>query len=720
MRIIYNPSKKELLPGDEGQRWIENNRIYEWIRGYLSVSPPIPSNSDIINYDKPLNERKWRVPTQPAYMDAPQYNSDGAVALSSQQKEYMTKEYNRIENGIFIYIYDTITYITGEHYYELSYFPMDVGLKEYRDRDRRFWSVWRMAKLDPFCLGVIKCKPRREGATYQALSLVYREISLHKSTVGGLQGNTERTAKRNFGRINRSHRKMPWWLRPSSNSEQGRSPGKELIFPHLESKVVYAPSTAHALDGEKLRIWYFDEAGKLGSPGNINEVIEVVSETMMLGPARQGMGAIFTTVDEVGGSLQNFRILWNEAEPFYKEDDVKNTHFPSANRFIRIFMPTWDGQEGFIGPYGESIIIEPTAIQKEYLLERFKKQSSIYERGWGAKKYRDAHIASFKGNASKIAAYMRKYPSSESEIFGLANGKSEFNLAVLQQVLAKLDYHKDLARRGHFAWKNETKTEIKWVYDPEGRFWVSWLPEDLNAQAKKFGNVQTTFSTSVIRWAPSTPVYGFLGADPFKKSQSRTTGSRGGLIGVMPYQPTSELLAGQKIPSGPCWFLYYDHRPSSLQEYFEDCIMACHVYGFKINPEANLTGMQDYFNERGYQDYYYTAYELTGKYSVENAAEAGTSNTTGKVIQGKIGLIDRFIDGNDPILCPLPYDIIEEIWRIPFPPFVESLMSFTFEERTHFDDVMAAGQALEAMVAIGPSRKKNELDYRGLMQILTN
>ena len=95
--------------------------------------------------------------------------------------QFIKQEWLRRVYGHWFFNNGVPTYIDGWHYMYLNYYELDIGLPEYRDRDRRFFHFARFCYNDPKCYGFIYPKHRREGATYKTScihSVSYTHLTL--------------------------------------------------------------------------------------------------------------------------------------------------------------------------------------------------------------------------------------------------------------------------------------------------------------------------------------------------------------------------------------------------------------------------------------------------------------------------------------------------------------------------------------------------------------
>lgn len=192
--------------------------------------------------------------------------------------EFIQREWGRRKNGYWFYNNGVPTYITGTHYLYCAYWKIDVGLPEYRDRDRKFFLFSQFCENDPNSFGFVYPKHRREGATHKAGVWNYDGVSQKRRVRGGIQSMTEQHAKTVFQKhIVPGWRYLPFFFQPIY--EGSTNPKRELSFnapairvtatnmgerviDALGSSIDFGSSDKGFYDGSKLYRYHVDEAGK--------------------------------------------------------------------------------------------------------------------------------------------------------------------------------------------------------------------------------------------------------------------------------------------------------------------------------------------------------------------------------------------------------------------------------------------------------------------------
>jgi hypothetical protein len=733
--IVYDASKKGWLPDNPDAWMVRDNRIEEWVYGFKTITPEIPELKLIRNYGLSLDKQVFRKEEIPDYMYDVEYNEDGVIKPTPRQRDFRDRINKKRIHGEWQYINGRPTYIPGDLYFELNFFEIRLesggtGVKFYRDRDRRREMVFREVDLDGSVYGLVYCKPRRDGATWWALAKMVNRATLYKNYFACMQANKDVKARGAFKMLLKAYKKLPWFLQPSKSSVADAHPlefsiaasskrGVNSVSGGLESSIDYGPSTTGHFDGEQINLFYLDEPGKCKQM-NVNEQLDIIVPALSLGmgTSKIGNALLTTTVDDLQDSLANFKITWDSSNPL----QINRSRFGTTESgLVRLFMTTYDGLQNFIGPHGESVIGEPTASQKAFLIKKARDEEKdesliqLYKDGYGAYRFWSEKVASLGGNASRKIKFLRKYPGSEEDIFGLANDESPFDLEKLRSLSFALQEKPIKLRYFDLAWDDKRENVVLNEKAKDPKFATSWMPDTSKPRAVKNGTVITDMG-EVTRWKPVQQRKGYFGADPFAKSEVQGRGSRGGLLGVFPYDTAEAMDVNMKM-KGPAVWLYYCYRTRTVAQYFEDCVMAAHYFGFRIFPEDNTYGLAEHFIARGMQDFLIYPDEVGMK---DRGAEAAGVKTNQSMAKTYFDLWDYFIDGDNPLICgPQSYDLVEEPWRCPFPELVTSLQNVTLETRTNHDDVMAGGTAwlVSAQNRGGHQSQVDIMDaYKGILQ----
>ena len=600
--------------------------------------------------------------------------------------KFIEREWDRRVNGYWVFINGTPTYIDGWHYFYISYWKIDIGLPEYRSRDRRFFLIHRYAytttdafypirivELKPLAFygnkreikrvvkyfnedkqadnfykglgdtenyeiqhgeyivdmnrrtvfGINYPKHRREGATYKAQGINYLITSFNSNVHGGTQSMDGTSSKKAFLKaLIRPWRKVPFFFKPRYDGST--NPKSELVFDipgikiggkgsittidvGLESIIDYAETASRQFyDGDKLHYLHNDEVGKTILE-NVNERWNVQKKCVSQGDGVIIHGLVSNTstvgeMSEKGGSAF-YRLC--ELSMYDKRNSVGQT----TSGLINYFAPAYDGLEGFIDMFGNSIIEDP----EESDLWRIPKPVRDADgRLMGSKRFLDSVRTELllRDDEDSIKEYeeeVRLHPISFSECFITAGSGSGLDLKLITKRIKELQFDTSITRRGNYRWENDIPdTRVIWEDDHiNGRWIISMSLNETEANQKTRIRVVDDSGAEKMVWAPLHPGRFTSGGDPYKfrKTEGKRLSNGGGNV----FWERDELLDPDTKPFIE-WQSYrnvctYSSRPFDPDDYAEDMLMTCVYWGSMMFPEINISLIWDHFVRRGYDGY---------------------------------------------------------------------------------------------------------------------
>lgn len=611
----------------------------------IRIKLPDPPESHLIaNFGLPVKKQKWHAPRIPRRLDELQRRRgmdtiDEIWEYLEKNKEYYVNEIKFIKkqwyyrlNGYWFYNNGKPTYMTGQHYFYCGWWKIDIGLPAYRDRDRRWFifsnfiynetRTFKNIAADgnavpgkngsyafedtgnKLFLGFNYPKHRREGATYRAECINYEIISRTKSAHGGIQSMNEKSSKKAYRKhLVAPFKKLPFFFKP--NYEGSTDPKSELSFNPpaerlsskgskamsaigLESMINYEVADKSAYDGDKLIFHHDDEVGKL-KDHSCWERHMIVKECLVLGDEIVGFTIKTSTVGEMEkGGGKRFQKQC-EMSDFYWRDENGQTVSWLAN----LFLPAYDGLQGYIDEYGYSVIENPTSEQKRFIGKKIGAKEYILRR-------RRAFIE--KGDFESLSEYIRLYPTTFRECFRTMAKSSGFNLRKLEERIDELRFDKTSGiRTGDFQWVNGKRdTMVEFVDKPNGKFKISHLLNPGEHNKQQYDKFEETY-------IPMNTIFGVAGGDPFKfnKTEGNRKSNGGGAVvrkGKLNIKDGEMTLKRKFVCT-------YSNRTYDKYEYAEDMLMMCIYYGVKMFPEINVDLLWDYFENRGYRGYLLHQYD---------------------------------------------------------------------------------------------------------------
>lgn len=683
--------------------------------------PERPDSGQIENWgttDK--SEQFWRRKKLPDIFKKLSYDNEGNIELTQEQQDFCLEELRRIEEGFWFYNNGIPTYITGRHYYYLQYWTLEnKKAPEYRDVSRRYFLfVWHWRKVW-WCLGVMRGKSRRSGATSESSSNLTCEATTVKNSKCGIISKTSADARKVFiFRVQFGYRHLVFFLQPSlSNDKDSKS---ELVFnvpisktkkvvkakliddvEGLNSMIDYQPTALNSYDSERLSYALIDEGGKFPPDVPFSQFLSVISETLVEGGDRVGFAEIPSTVNEMtkkGGA--EFKLAWDDANQFIikerivkeRTDNEDDEHYFdieeeeyddefTANRFVRYYVPAYDGLAGFIDKYGMSIIEMPTPEQVEFVYKRTGRRLR-----YGAKRYLENRREKLKGAA--LEEEKRKYSFDEDEMFMQAGVGCEFNAENIENQIKELQANAPFLRQMRLVPEKKIEKSIvigkkekifdisKPMDDENGGWFILELPnkpnhfschggycEPLNKSMYQIG-VDTT--KDIIALNGSKPVILV-----FKKSCIISID--GELVETGMY-PVAMWIADTRLD------IHFD----------EQVLLACKLWGCTANYEIDARG--DYYRyfskEKCGAFLEWTPKVAQNPVKKNNKIEPGTRSGDPFQLSTQLQIGKMYVDGTDK-------DIYNgHVHRIKFITLLKQLKKYDHNNRTPFDQCIALFMAL--------------------------
>ncbi len=650
--------------------------------------PEQPHRSLIEDWgERDPKKQYWRRGELPDYMLMVLFDDEGFLQLDDHQKEFAQKELDRIDNGFWFFNNGKPTYITGKCYFYFKYWTLEDGnAPEYRSTIRRWFLFLDFWEKVLWCLGIVRGKKRREGATSEAASnLVYEAIRIKNSRCGIISKKNKDAKDAFTDKVTYGFRNLPLFLQPTlMNAKDSQTElhfaipvkstklnrGKRVAVVEadggMNSKINYQPTALNSYDSGRLTRLLFDEGGKWPVDVPASIYLGIVKKTLVKGGIRVGFAEVPSTVNEMtkkGGA--EYKKIWVGANQFAKDFDGQ-----TPNLLVRYFCPAYDGYEGYIDQYGESIIDTPTAEQKLYVKTRYGLDITV-----GAKQ----HLLNVRKKLKDedLEEEIRMNPFNEIEMFMSANTECEFNSMKINAQVQYLEENPIPTRQVRFFRKDDES--IDWVDDPNG-FWhiVALPPEGLANAFLMEGRLRKPGNKSDY----------VLGIDGYSNSQGGTHGSKGSGFIYRKLNPADPANTGLFVA------MFYG-RPRSKQVFHEQLMFAAEFYGCEACYEFNSDDYLSYYSDRGRIRYLMRTPLSTidplkrQKEERVYGVKATNAFSLTKQLDTMVAYVENFCD------------------KIYFPRLLEQLLEFDSEDRTKSDAVVAAMIALVSALDVS-ARKQDD------------
>lgn len=449
------------------------------IYGSTITLPQKPRDEDALYYGFPRKQQKWKRQPLPEYFNKVEYDKQGNLILTEQQEEYASEEVKRCKNGVWAWIGERMRFIPKRYYFYLQYYTLEDGTApEFREADRLYFLFFEHWFLILWCLGLIRIKKRRQGASSQSCSNILYEAIFFKNSNCGLLSKTKDDSKATFTEmVTAAYRLLPVFLKPKQvNKEDSVT---ELVFAHKSqtvksgtaagakeeeghnSKINYKAPVLNAYDRGRMSYVLGDEFGKLEKDVPASRLLAIISKTLVKGVKRVGWIDMPSTVNEMtAGGGAEYKKIWDNANQFNRPITL--------NRIVRFFQPAYEAYEGFIDEFGDSVIDVPTDEQYEYLVSKWVEYnedgvqtSELNEEDikLGAKYYVETKRRDGLEGVD-LEEEVRMNPCTEEEAFLYAGVGCEFNAQNIQNQIKSEQDNPSYWRQARLVFKKEIKKAV--------------------------------------------------------------------------------------------------------------------------------------------------------------------------------------------------------------------------------------------------------------------
>lgn len=692
----------------EADKYVVINKDDSVLRPIVLRLPDPPPLELIDGYGKPPQEQRWQRLETPEKLQIIENrahdNIDEWLRGNSArrangyhvQKEFwriveedqtsLTEEIKWIRNmhwylryGYWFYCYGKPTWITPWHFFNLNFYYLKDALcyPDYRDRDRRgeIYEWYLYTTTETFkeaddktgealsmemydtghrvFFGSQEPKRRRGGATHRGLSKGLHITMHNKFVFSDIIADTGDHAYDIYkDKLVPAWYELPMWIRPVWTGDFSPEVSINLKHPMtimkercLGSEFGFTKSSAErANDSRKLAFLLSDEEGKGASRADVKARWNINKLTMSQMFDIHGYSCHPSTVEEMTEGGAEYKDMFRGSNFYIRKAGSGQT----TSGLGRMFFKAYDGADGFIDYWGQSVIETPTEEQIKYT-----PNSTFAKTGMGAKEALQKELQGYlnDGSPSALKEYrqaIRKNPIDSSDCWKGTAGDFGFNILIVDRALSECSRNKNRdIMIGNFEWTGGLQdTKVYFDKRPDGR----WCVQDLligrdNKWKNSQTNIRNELTGQLIRAKmPFDPNITTAGADPFdfrtpsemKLSESYVRKSDGGGAVVRNYDPSLD--DGKEDASEwESWRVMctYRARPT-LQVYMEDMLKMCVYYQSMINVERNKTQLIQHFINRGYAGYLLYLTKPDGTIEREPGVYAGEGN--------KIEMFNEFIE----------------------------------------------------------------------------
>ncbi len=277
--------------------------------GELKVPlPKMPSRKRMKNYDQKSLSQKFRRSVVPG---------DINYWAPYEVEEYVKAQWHRRVHGEWWLIKGEPFTFQVRLFCFLYYWTMHSGKKpDFRIEALDFFLAWYLyINPDPNIFGMFDMKPRRVGDTEKVIFIAWEKATRFRNMRVGLMSYTDTEAAKNFSRLAKGNRNMPFMFKPKwSGSDKDhlafmspnevntlkklREKAKKIDFSSIDedfigSLIDYEATKTGKYDGDQLHFYHLDEVWKIlphlmdvkKQWSNIKRVISLHLQEVIVGKA---------------------------------------------------------------------------------------------------------------------------------------------------------------------------------------------------------------------------------------------------------------------------------------------------------------------------------------------------------------------------------------------------------------------------------------------------
>lgn len=675
------------------------------IYGIDILLPEHPPIDEIHGNDYPQKEQLWRRVELPDFFETVSYNKEGDLLLTEEQQQYANEEVRKCREGFWFMNNGKPTYVTGKHYFFLQWWKLEDDIyADYRDADRKYYIYLNYWENIKWCLGIVRGKHRRAGASSQACANLMYECIFFQNSKCGLISKSKDDSRDTFtDMVAYGYKKLPAFLQPKQlNSKDSVT---ELVFAQKsnmvkegtikvlegmkgnQSRINYRAPVLNAYDRGKISRILLDEFGKLDKDVPASKLFSIISETLVKGIKRVGFVEMPSTVNELtkyGGA--EYKIIWDNAKKLKKNGIV------TVNRLVTYFNPAYEGLEGFIDKYGCSVTGTPDEETYQWLIDKWVTYdedtgvltSEVTEDDirLGGKAYLETTREGLTGDL--LEEQIRKYPFDEEEMFMYAGTGCEFNAVNINMQIKELEANPVFLRQVRLipketiiksvviGKKDRVKKEAVWMDDQRGGWFVFEFPDKLNNFIDSGGFLEPK----------NTMVYS-IGVDTTKDLPT-VNGSKPRILVFK----KSLIIDGEEKGMYPVAMWLADTRMDI--HFDEQVLLACMLWGCKANYEIDArTDYFRYFSKMNCKEFLqWTPKIMQNPIKTNNKIEPGVRSGDVFQLSQQLQIAKWYVDGDSQ-------DVFNgHIHRIVYLSLCKQLLHYNHADRTKSDEVIALIMAI--------------------------
>lgn len=636
------------------------------------------------------------------------FSDDDLVAIASRelayqgytpiQKQWVDRENKRFEEGVFAYIDGDITYIPGSYYCYVNYWTLEHGEKpDYREDDREFFLFHEYLRTQTDCLGLLRLKGRRQGATSIAMFFMWFIAGRKEHQNCGTTSFNDTACQDNFQRMfmygfkamlpcfqadfDSDSENFIRFVKPVEKKKKGVLAVKR---EGLNSYADYKSNAINSYDSGRQSYNVPDETAKRGVKVNINSYWSRLSKTLVIGINKVGFAYMPTTVGQKKEGGEAYKQFFNDSNQYLIDKETGEPYgINTPTRCVQYFMAATRCYAGCIDKFGRSVIedpVEPVMGNDGRLISQGSKSKILKERA----RLKD----------EQLMEHRRDYPLDVFDAFSFEAGQCEFNEERLMHQIQSLEKDPVFLRKGRLIRDDEIikavapgqrdriESKIKFMDDDSGDWLIYEWPQKQNDFDQYTDGI---YPRNMLTYA--------AGVDTF-----RIGFAEDGSKGTICIFKKSNVVNGNEAGCYPV--AMYCGRPRLIQFLYDEIIKGCMWYGCKVNIEISAGDFYyGYFHEKGCSDLLYWT-PARDPHNPKQKVKPGTETASPYELAAQLEAAKIFFDGDN---CD-SYN--GNIHRVVFPELLKQALEYKHDERTPYDLVISLMMALLPVLKPQPNEQQ--------------
>lgn len=664
--------------------------------------------------------------------DRTAYNTnDGSLSSLSREdtvllRNLRERELSRRVNGIWMMNDGDLTYMTGAHYFQLQWCrmmgyvnPYD-GSKygEYREFQRDFQYMYKLAELDKECGGFFCGKGKKSGIT-QVVASNYLEEStrLREKRFGMMSKSKEDCQRTGFAYYIFGLDGLPMIFRPKESNRnqsgikfgdpQTRSTGSKASLlrnmkkdKEFNTEVFVSATKADGFDGPVMEKAWWDEWIKCEDPYP-DELFKKMSESVKLQKEINGKVVATSYASETDGkNFTEAKKLWANAKLRTRNAVTGRTN----NEMYTYFIPADQSAEGRIDKFGRC--------------ERT-----------GAKHFLISKRDQVKDDRDALQAMTRQYPMTEEEMWreggGTGSTFDNLRLGVKSDALEKRLVAGDLPYlEGRYEWEG-VRLKSRAIFIPlrddekmAGKVGLFRIYHEQLLDPESF-NVPfiSNLKDDEGLYKPSLSS-AYAGAiDPTEYSLKRHVAIGSKFAGTIMNFPNAEVNTRNGKYSTGRLVCRYLHRHDNPLNSYEDLVKMMWYFGSHMIVEANKSWFTTKMIEDGLENFL-LVYDSERRIVPYKKYEHHTLISTQRAAGSGKDVIDEYCRAISAYLEKPGVDMPDPMGMFDDEELISQLMTFDPMDTKRFDLAVCFGFNLMAINSfsaylrrLGDNEDPNDIDY---------